>query len=109
MHSETESDSSYGVTTDYSTKHDVYNDALTKFYRITVLLLENIRFGSNVIKFVLGLIEKIENIITEMKKNKIDETPSLPKYFFQMFFLFRRFILENQNRLPLRNMAKKII
>ena len=78
MHSEIEIESSYGGTTYASSKQHVYNYDLTTFYKTTILSLQTIHFHSNVIKVVLGLIPKFDNIISEMKNNKMDETPSSP-------------------------------
>ena len=80
MNSETDSDRTYVSTTDASTKHHVYNNYLKPFNQKIVLSLQKIHFYSNVIKFVLGIIPKFENIIAEIKNNHMYETPSPPKW-----------------------------
>ena len=47
------------------------------------------------------------NIISEIKKNKMDETPSSIKWDLKTCLLFKRFILKYQYRLTLRQMPKK--
>ena len=85
--SDSNSDRKYGGTTDASTKHSVYKYDLTTFYQTIFLSLQKIHFRSNVIKFVLGIIPKFENIIAEMNDNQMDETPSSLKWEFQTCIL----------------------
>ena len=62
---------------------------MTPVDKTTVLSLQNIHFRSNIIKFVLGFITKVVNIISKMKNNNMDETPSSPKWDFQTFLPFK--------------------
>ena len=76
LNSDTYSDKTYNGTTDASTKHTIFNDELILFYETIVLLLQKVHFCSNVIKFVLSIIPKFDNIISETKDKQMDETPS---------------------------------
>ena len=49
----------YGVTTDSSTKHHVYNDELTPFDKTTVLSLQKNEFY-NVMKFFWSSLQNVK-------------------------------------------------
>ena len=59
-----------------------------------------------IISIFWGFVPKFDNIIAEMKHNKMDETTLSRRWYFQTCLLFKTFILEIQDMLPLRQMAK---
>ena len=94
------------MTTYASTKNHVYNEDLTPFYKITFSSPKNNHFHSNVIKFVLGSIQKFDTIIEKIK-NQMDETPSSIRRELKARHLIKFIIKENKDRSPLRYISKK--
>ena len=59
----------------------------------------------NVLKFVLGFIQRFDDKITAMK-NKVGETPSNPRWWILIKFLFKILITQHRDILSLRHTAK---